>query len=82
MQGLQRINKDVLRLLKQMMKYPDDKAMQKQLALTGIKQLEQQLNKLKIKKKAVQIESLVNKNYVFAGCSLDIFLSFPHCVSS
>ena len=72
----------MLRLLKQMMKYPDDKAMQKQLALTGIKQLEQQLNKLKIKKKAVQIELLVNKNYVFAGCSLDIFLSFPHCVSS
>ena len=63
MQGLQRINKDMLRLLKQMMKYPDNKAMQKQLALTWIKQLEKQLEKLKIKKKAVQNEPLVKKSY-------------------
>ena len=63
MKGLQRINKDMLGLLKQLMKYPDDKAMQKQLALTWIKQLEKQLEKLKIKKKAVQNESLVKKSY-------------------
>ena len=53
----------MLGLLKQLMKYPDDKAMQKQLALTWIKQLEKQLEKLKIKKKAVQNEPLVKKSY-------------------
>ena len=62
-QALKRINKDMLRLLKHLMNHPEDKIMQEQLALTGIKQLELKMEKLKIKKKAVQIESLVNKGY-------------------
>ena len=76
-QALKRINKDMLRLFKQLMKYPKDKIMQEQLALTGIKQLELQMEKVKIKKKAVQIESLVNKGYWLHILinSIEIFLS-------